>query len=1041
MHDLNYYEILELTPDIQDGPTIERRLQEKQRLWSRQTTEGTPKDARIAARNLKLLDAMRKAMADPAERTSHAARARQQRDERLRDSRSRLTEFLGFAKGRVEDVETFISRDCARFVRELGRDEVRRLMSAAGVTAAPKAAAPAVQRRETLEPATTRRIREGLEHLGKKDLYDFLGLSRRCTARSLRDKADQLNRALLHNGRSDDQTAAAKELAGQCMAVFESEDGRIRYNNTLLDETLENTLKDFLPLAGKDGVISAKSFADLLGIASRQGVPAPDAAAFIRTFAQRKRWQLTEGGEGGAVLTGPAAQPCGYCGCIPQSDTEAFCWNCRRKLSMDCPACGKPVHSSQQHCTACGVSVADAEIVQSLFDEAKQAATDGHAEQALKLLQRCLTLWPQWKEAQTLRDTLTENRRLQQGYSRRLVGLLRERRMCAAQECLEEALRECGATGFSRAAEVISRTMTDANRLFMEGEGYRLEGRSEEAGERFEQALAMCTDLKNAQEALRRMPTPPAVNLRAERLGQTTVRLLWEPGKADVPFAYTLVRKAEGLPGSIKSEGLPGSMDDGKVLLEAATACVFDDTTATGGVNWHYAVFATRRDLPDAPALPVGVGPIFLTPPPLEFTARGDDERALLNWSLPEGAVAVAIFRCADTNEVVAVAQVMHDEHGAKIAESAAPHGVPVILPEGCASMREGGGMDTGLVNGQSYVYTAVALYPDPDSPGRRRSSPSVNVRVTPAPRLEPVSDLCVLLHGDRAYVRLTPPPMGRVMLLVTHETPAAGGGPVPVESLGALGTPLHEIPGEHGVCARPPAGALLLPVTVRGNLALPGIPAKPLDLNDVHGLTASAERGGLSITWDWPEGVDCVRVYTSTTGDPHPSLTGDLPETGDGLRCTRADYATQGACVLAPVPLQKHFVRVCACVPGHESIRTEGTTTVCGMGVVDVIQYRVLRTGFFQKSATAVELSCKTLPMVDGLLLHAREGAVPLNPTDGVTLAMVDRLVFHNGSALIPIPERFRHSKMLVRLFFANPDQAACIRLMPGATEELRLL
>lgn len=1006
MQDLNFYEILELDPDEKDGAAIERRLQEKQRLWSRQTTEGTPRDARLAARNLKLLDTMRRAMADPAERTSHAARARQQRDERLRESRSRLTEFLGFAKGRVEDVENFISRDCARFVRELGRDEVRRLVSAAGVTATSRPAAAPVARRETLEPATTRRIREGLEHLSKKDLYDFLGLTRRCTAKSLRDKAEQMNRALLHNGRSDDQTAAAKELAGQCMAVFDSEEGRARYNNTLLDETLENTLKDFLPLAGKDGVISAKSFADLIGIATRQGVPAPDAAAFIRVFAQRKRWQLNEGSEG--VSVAPALQPCGYCGCIPQNENDAFCWNCRRKLFIDCPACGKPVHSSSRHCTACGVSVADAEIVEDIFREARQAADDGHAEQALKLLQRCLTLWPHWTRAAELRDELSEKRRLQQSFSRRLVALLRERRMCAAQECLEEAVRECGASGFSRAAEVISRTLTDANRLFVEGEGYRLEGRTDEATERYEQALALCTDLSTAQDALRRMPTPSAGNLHAELLGQNTVRLGWEPGKSDVPFAYTLVRKAGGL---------PGSPDDGTVLQKSGAACFFDDTTASGGVNWHYAVFAFRRDLPDAPALPVGVGPVFLTPPLVNFTARGDDERCLLSWTLPEGAVAVDIRRRSDMP--------------GRVVGMASDPGTPVPLPEGTSSVREGSCMDTGLINGETVYYTAVALFPDPDIPGRRRPGPPLHASVTPAPRLEPVDDLRVTQYGDHLFARWTAPAMGRVHLLATRERPAPGG-PVPLESVGALGEPLRQV--SDTVFVRPSENAFLVPVTVRGNLALPGTPCVATPLTDVRNLTASADRGGLCLTWDWPEGVDSVAVYWSTAGDPQPGST-------EGLLVSRADYDREGACVIAPVPVQKQFVRVCACVPGHEAVRTEGVPLKCGMGVVDVIRYRVLRTGFFQKTATAVELFCDTLPAVEGLLLHAREGAVPLTPTDGVTIAIVDRLEFRGGSAIIPVPERFQRSRMLVRLFFADPEQAACIRLMPGATDELRLL
>lgn len=1020
MQDLNYFELLELDPDTTDGAVIEKRLQEKQRLWSRQTTEGTPRDARVAARNLKLLDTMRRTLNNPTERTAQAALARQLRDERMRESRSRLTEFLGFAKGRVDDVEMFITRDCARFVRELGKVEVQRLVTAAGVTAAPRQTISAAPRRETLESATARRIRDGLEHLGKKDLYEFLGLSRRCTARSLRDRAEELNRALLRNGRSDDQTAASKELAGQCMAVFDSEEGRIRYNNTLIDETLEATLKDFLPLAGKDGSISAKSFTDLLAIAARQGIAATDAASFIRAFALRKRWPLTEVPTGSASSS-PVLPPCGYCGCIPQSENDAFCWNCKRKLRINCPVCSQPMPSAHQHCTACGATLADAEIVEALFAEAKQAAADGLAEQALKLLERCLELWPQWKEALAFQNQLTERRTRQQDVSRRLVELLRERRMVAAQDCLEDAVRECGPV-FGRAGDVVSKAVTDANRLFMQGEGFRLEGRLAEAGESYEQVLAMCTDHRGAQDALRLLPTPSPLAFLATPTGPSTVRLTWKPGKPDTPFDYTLVRKADGL---------PGAPDDGEVLLADAGATLFDDTGACGGVNWHYAVFATRRDLPLAPpSLPAVAGPLFLTPPLTDFTAKGDDERCFLSWTLPvsiAGAVSVDIRRREE----------LLSGSAALSPECPRHEGDPVADVTAADAQNSGSYIDAPLLNGRTYIYTAVAVYPGPERPSARRFSDPVCCRVIPSPRLEPVLDLTATVCAGQAYLRWTPPPCGETALLCVREgleRDPVLQGQTTKESLTPLGR-LHLLPTS-GIAqlACPPPGHVLVPVTLRGGLALAGQPCPLSPLEEVAQLTASPDKGGMRLLWAWPDGVEEALVVWSPHNDPAD------PELFEQLVCSRVDYTAHNGCVIAPLPVQKHFVRVFARVPGHEAHGT-GTPVVCGMGLVDTIRYRVLRTGFFQKTGTAVELSSDTIKEISGLLLHAREGAVPLTPADGVTLAAVDRIAFTGGKAEIPVPERFQRSRMYVRLFFANPEQAACVRLMPAGTDELRLV
>ena len=163
MDELNYYELLDLDPTVEDTPSIEQRIQEKQRLWSRLATEGAPRDARIAARNLRLLDPIRRTMLTPALRAPQAELARRRQDQRRHEARVALTSLLAFAKDKVTDPESFISRDCARYVRELGRAEVQRLVEAAGITARPEQAPP---RRESLDPTTARRIRESLDHLG-----------------------------------------------------------------------------------------------------------------------------------------------------------------------------------------------------------------------------------------------------------------------------------------------------------------------------------------------------------------------------------------------------------------------------------------------------------------------------------------------------------------------------------------------------------------------------------------------------------------------------------------------------------------------------------------------------------------------------------------------------------------------------------------------------------------------------------------------------------------------------------------------------------
>lgn len=993
MDELNYYELLDLDPQVEDGSAIEKRLLEKQRLWSRQATEGTPRDARIAARNLKLLDSIRRTLADPAARASMASQARRRREQQLRDSRSKLSELLEFARDKVEDIDTFVNRDCARYVRELGRAEVLRLIAAAGIK--PAQTRPPL-RREMLEPTTAKRVRDGLEHLGKNDLYDFLGLSRRCSARSLRERAEQINRTLLQSGRSDDQTAAGKELAGQCMAVFASEEGKERYNNTLTEERLDAALRDFLALAGQKGVIGQKETAALLAIAGRQGIAASEASAYIRSVAQRRKWIVVDENP---APSGPELPRCGYCGCLARSASDSFCWNCNRKLTITCPRCGRELPSSQKSCTECGANIEDAEIVEDCFKAAGKALDVHDLDEALEQINRCLALWPDWSEAVTLKERIETEHRRKQATAQQLVTLLRERRMLAAQDCLEQARKDAGEETYARASEIVSRALADANRLFLEGETFRQRGEAHEAVRCYEQALTLCSDLEPALERLKELPPDPPAHLDIQLLGQTAVRLTWKPGRP--VFRYTVTRKANGVPAGPK---------DGETLLEDTAATTWDDTDVPGGVVWHYAVFALRRGVPSAQG--ASAGPVFLTPPAVGLNSAPADGQVRLEWTLPSGALGVDIRRKEN-------APPNSPDDGTSVSAS-----------------RESA-LDTGLANGRPYFYALYAVYADPEQPGKQRYAPAVTCRAVPAPHLEPIQDLRCLLLGTTAYLAWTPPPAGEARILCTGEEPTyEPERPVPLDSLEPCGeTVPADKPGSAVFSLNGCEHPCFIPLTLLGRTAVPGTPCRPTPLVDVDRIESTAERGRLLLTWSWPEQVEEVLVCWSPAAYP------DAPDSPQAARalCTLEEYRkNSGFVITAPMP-QKHYICIYAKIPNRE-VYAAGTRHFTAMGLMDTVQYRVEQPGLFRRESRYIELRCETLEELGGLQVRGREDRIPLAADEGVLLMTAPSIRFRGGIARLEIPTRFRKSRLLIKLFLNDPEYAQSVRLMPGHTEELKL-
>ncbi len=991
MDKLNCYELLDLDPDVDDGSVIDKRLQEKQRLWSRQVTEGTPRDARLAARNLKLLDSMRRTLADPELRKEAASEARRRKEQRLRESRAKLSELLEFARGKVEDLDAFVGRDCAKYVRELGRAEVLRLIAAAGIKAESEPPAPPL-RRETLEPTTAKRIRDGLEHLGKTDLYEFLGLSRRCSARSLRERAEQINRTLLQSGRNDDQTGAGKELAGQCMALFASDEGKERYNNTLTEERLETALRDFLPLAAQKGIIGRKEMAALLGIAGRRGIATSEASAYIRAVARRRKWIVADDGED---VADPELPVCGYCGCLAQSASDSFCWNCKRKLTVTCPRCGRDLPSSRKSCTECGADIEDAEIVETCFREARRLLEEHEIDAALKQINRCLNLWPDWSEAAALKERIEEKGRRRRAAARQLVTLLRERRMVAAQDCLEQARLEAGEGAYTRASELVTRALNDANRLYREGEHFHRDGDVHEAARCYEQALSLCTDLEPALERLRELPPVPPAVLNAQPAGHAAVRLTWKPGRADAVFRYTVTRKADGI---------PSRPDDGDIVLEDTPATVWEDTNVPGGVAWHYAVFSLRRGVPSAQG--AIAGPVFLTPPVTDVNVFSDDGRIRLEWTAPAGAPGVEVRRREE--------------------------GSPETSDEGEAvsALRESA-QDTGLINGKTYFYAVTAVYADPERPGIRRRSPSVICRAVPAPHLDPITDLRCLVLNSTGYLRWTPPATGTADILRipadavhTLDTGEIRGDPVASDAPGCA------------VCPLPDDGpACFVPRTALGTSAVYGSPCRGVPLRDVRDIKGEAGNGKLLLTWTWPEQVDEVLVCRSGEGYPDGP---DCPRSARVL-CTMHRYRSEnGFAIPIPTP-QKHYVCVYPKIPGRD-IYGPGTRYFTSMGLTDTVRYRVEKPGLFRKEARHIELRSSTLENLNGVQVRGMENRVPLTANEGVLLAAVPLIHFRSGIARIEIPARFRKSRLLIKLFLDNPDLAQCVRLMPAHTEELKL-
>ena len=92
---------------------------------------------------------------------------------------------------------------------------------------------------DVLDPSTRRQIRGALEHLGRRDLYDALGLFRDAPASIIAARADEERQRWMRKAQVTAEKTAWLEIIAHAQSHLTSPKARARYDRTLLLEAEE----------------------------------------------------------------------------------------------------------------------------------------------------------------------------------------------------------------------------------------------------------------------------------------------------------------------------------------------------------------------------------------------------------------------------------------------------------------------------------------------------------------------------------------------------------------------------------------------------------------------------------------------------------------------------------------------------------------------------------------------------------------------------------------------------------------------------------
>jgi len=992
----NFYLLLELDPAIEDFATIERRLVEKQRRWSQDSTQGNPADQRKASLYLKLIEDIRTTLSNPESRREEARIARVElgrlTEERGKELDEKLSLLLA-TKGKcsIEAVRLLVKQLAGAFTEQQVVERLRQ----AGISIADETSRPKKHTKERLDPAVDSNIRRNIEHLDLKSLYDLLKMTPRSSPQSLRDRANELNQQSLAVGKTDPDSSARKELYGFCLAFFHDEREKEKYDNTLAIESLKQLDGDIDFLGAKDKFLDLAQQAALIERAREHGVPTDDAREYLVEHAAKRKWNM----QPAQPAAHAEARLCGYCNKLSPAGAAGHCPHCGEALVVPCPRCGAPTPTQDQSCSKCGCHTGDAPVVTALFKEAEVMGKSHDYEGAIKRLDRTLVYWPDWPEAVAQRKLWEAQLQTRDANLMEARTLANTGKMLAASDALARLEFEHGLHDHELRQRVVA-VIQKARQAAERGDVYRRDRKDEEALEEYSVALRLCADLEAARQALSSIPPPAPQGLKVAAI-QRSFSLSWQEIKTRRGVEYKVLRRAGGV---------PANDTDGEVLARLA-GTRFDDLTASTGVAWHYAVYAIRDGVASSDA--ARSGPHQLTAEVEAIKVHSVDRQVMLSWQPPAGARRVEVWRSIGT------------------APMSPGEGLRVTVSGNSA-------VDTNLVNGSTYLYRLFVVFDHPGLSGAEILTQGTTVSAVPAAPPTPVADMQVRIVGKLAILTWTPVLGASVQIRYsTDPLPLVQGtvfSPGEVSRYGSLATNTDTATAQITLTA--PGTIYFVPFSVTDAIAVAGRVVSLSNVDSVSGCSARSTDRHIILQWTWPAGIEEVLIRYAFDQAPAEAQGGAAPR----LRVTRAEYERAGYWELKVDTPQSHHFTIFARGAGIEAY-SPGVRVVASMGKAVSVNYRVVvRRNLFPRRIREawVELSsdeCRSLP---GLELRSQRREPPVFQTDGQSLVNLSGIDLQNGRARIDIPPVGWGPDTYVKLFLTDSGQASQVRLLPSRKEDL---
>lgn len=1000
----NFYTLLELAPSVTDWPTIESAILTKRRTWSLQKNQGAPSQRRKAERYLKYIPEMEVLLKDAESCQKEAKAARQEQKKEKQADLEQLDELIqGITTSTVSPdiLEVLVRQTGKKFSEKEVEERLRQKGITLDKSRGQKTTTPT---RPQLEASVAKGIRDELQTIKLKSLYDFLNLdhspklSPRSSPKSLYDRADGIYKELSRVGKTDMDTTLKMSLAGRAKSVFVNDKEKERYDNTQATEALRD-LDKHLEVAGHDNFIETQELQSLLLTGKKLGVADALVLEHIENYAAKRKWIIQKE----AVSLKVQLPTCGYCDTLASAPQDERCKNCGEELIQPCPKCGEPTPTENFACRQCGCHTGDAPLVKLLLQDGQRLIAEGDFEAAMSYLDRALTYWTDWPAALQAKKLAVEKKKESDNALNAINSLLQARKLESAESQLEKYAQKYGHTNTTPIQKKISAGLSRAKRAFEAAEKLRIAGKTEHAFDKYEEALTHCRDFSVALSALASSPPPAPKDVTTQWLG-STLRLSWPEVQTRGKLSYTVIRKVGGA---------PSNRQDGEVIADTPLTQA-DDTRIKPGTVYYYGVFSVRLEI--ASKTFATSGPHLHVTDATDITYQAGDKQVSIAWQPPAGSAEVEVWR----------------REG--LAPSRRGEGKKILVSGHSA-------LDSGLQNERRYGYLIVAKYRHPEDATRALYATGVSILATPVAPPQAVQDLRAQRKDRTVFLSWTPiRGKTQVQIRQTQSLPDMTAGQIiSLRDADQFGTPIPiTAAGRTQTTLKTQGRVFFVPLSVISETAVLGKAVTVTTLDDVSHLTSQRNGNSIMLTWTWPQGAtEVLLAYHHEHFPALPEAPGAAKE-----RVTRSEYENNNYWELRSATRKKHYFTVFVKDPSA-NIYSSGARVLESMGQETTVRYQVIvkKSFLFRKPQAAwVEFQTNAEPSLEGLLVVLRQKYPPVSKDDGIIVATTEQLDFEEGLYRIEIPKIYLEHQGYIKVFFRNDESAKEVRLLPARQEKLKL-